>query len=63
MKKKLHGCAQVAAASGATAIHPGYGFLSENAGFAAACERAGATFVGPPAAAMEAMGARPAALH
>ena len=38
-------------------MHPGYGFLSENAGFAAACEAAGVTFVGPPAAAIAAMGA------
>jgi acetyl-CoA carboxylase, biotin carboxylase subunit len=38
------------------AIHPGYGFLSENASFVRACERAGITFIGPPASAMEAMG-------
>ena len=41
---------------GATAIHPGYGFLSENATFAAACESAGITFIGPPASAIRAMG-------
>ena len=41
---------------GADAIHPGYGFLSENAGFAAACEAAGITFIGPPASAIRAMG-------
>jgi acetyl-CoA carboxylase, biotin carboxylase subunit len=42
--------------AGADAIHPGYGFLSENAGFVRACEAAGIVFIGPPASAMEAMG-------
>ncbi len=42
--------------SGADAIHPGYGFLSENAAFVRECEKAGLTFIGPPASAMDAMG-------
>ncbi|BAX93645.1 acetyl-CoA carboxylase biotin carboxylase subunit [Mycobacterium shigaense] len=45
-----------AARTGAEAIHPGYGFLSENTRFAAACERAGVVFLGPSARAIEVMG-------
>ena len=47
--------------SGAEAIHPGYGFLSENPDFAQACAAAGVTFIGPPAAAIRAMGSKSAA--
>ncbi|HEY1935019.1 MAG TPA: biotin carboxylase N-terminal domain-containing protein [Acetobacteraceae bacterium] len=52
---------EAAKAAGADAIHPGYGFLSENPAFAEACVAACITFVGPPAAAMRAMGSKSAA--
>ncbi len=51
----------VAKQSGADAIHPGYGFLSENADFAEACQNAGIIFIGPPVTAIQQMGSKNAA--
>jgi 3-methylcrotonyl-CoA carboxylase alpha subunit len=52
---------EVAKRTGAQAIHPGYGFLSENAEFAEACEKADVVFIGPPASSIRAMGSKSAA--
>ena len=49
---------ETARRAGADAVHPGYGFLSENADFAEACAAAGVTFIGPPASAMRALGSK-----
>ncbi len=58
---KIDAILEAARATGANAIHPGYGFLSENEHFARACEQAGIIFVGPPAQAIAAMGSKSAA--
>ncbi len=57
----IGGIIEAARRTGADAIHPGYGFLSENPDFADACAKAGIAFVGPPSSAMRAMGSKSAA--
>lgn len=57
----IHRIIDVAKASHCDAIHPGYGFLSENADFASACQKAGLTFIGPEANVIETMGSKIAA--
>jgi acetyl-CoA carboxylase biotin carboxylase subunit len=58
---KMETILEVAKRSGADAIHPGYGFLSENAAFAKACKDAGVVFIGPPAEAITLMGEKTSA--
>jgi 3-methylcrotonyl-CoA carboxylase alpha subunit len=58
---RIEAIIQAAQHTGAQAIHPGYGFLSENETFAKACAQAGITFVGPPVQAIAAMGSKSAA--
>ncbi len=58
---KIDTIIETALKSGVQGIHPGYGFLAENADFSRACDEAGITFIGPPASAIEAMGSKAAA--
>ncbi len=58
---RIEAIIDAARATGADAVHPGYGFLAENSGFAAACEHAGLTFIGPPSRAIALMGSKTAA--
>src|SRR5918993_5054994 len=55
---KIERLLEVCKESGAEAVHPGYGFLAENAPFAKALEDAGIVFIGPPASAIDAMGSK-----
>jgi acetyl-CoA carboxylase biotin carboxylase subunit len=58
---RIEAIIDAARASGADAVHPGYGFLAENSAFAAACEQAGLTFIGPTSRAIALMGSKTAA--
>jgi acetyl-CoA carboxylase biotin carboxylase subunit len=60
---RLHRMIEIAHRSGANAIHPGYGFLSENPDFSEACHHAGVKFIGPTAAAMRQLGSKITARH